>query len=404
MRGEATTAKRWARAKALALCVLAFCLVASFLFPTPIQQAFAKGSADNVPFVGNMLKIKKGNPEAVALGAFGKPGTKYGVILGSTKSYKGDDEADNYRDVDEDAPVVPTIPASVLPNPTTEEFIALIGEQAREIAQENGLYASVMIAQAILESGSGGSGLSKPPYNNLFGIKGSYKGSAVYMLTSEDDGSGNYYDIVAAFRSYPSTRESLQDYADLLTKSMGDFYSPAWKANAKTYKDACDYLQGHYATSTSYSSSLQGLIIAYDLEQFDHPSDAAGFEAAAEDHAKGMFAAVSIGGASKVETDYEDVEGKAEGGDATSADAGQGSASTVAVAAGSGDDAREAIAAFAKSPVGQAAAFCACPLAVGLVLVVRGGVGALALPVGFASQAAALSKRIALRIALLLGR
>ena len=402
MQSKMTTARRGARIKALVFCVLAICLVFSFLFPTPLQQAFAKGASDNVPFVGNTLKTKKGASEAVALGAFGTPGTKYGVILGSTKSYGEGDEGGAYQNVTE---IVPTVPASVLPNPTTEEFIASIGEQARQIGQENGLYASVMIAQAILESGSGGSGLSKPPYNNLFGIKGSYKGSAVYMLTSEDDGSGNYYDIVAAFRSYPSTRESLQDYADLLTKSMGDFYAPAWKANAATYKDACDYLQGHYATSTSYSSSLQGLIIAYDLEQFDHPADAAGFEAASEDHAKGMLAAVPIGGASKVETDFEDAEGAArEADDVDAADAvEQDSASTVAVAAGS-DGVREAFTEFAKSPAGQVVAFGACPLAVVLVLAVRSGAGALAIPAGFASKVAVLPKHIVSRIMLLIGR
>ncbi len=170
------------------------------------------------------------------------------------------------------SPVGATVPMPVLPNPTTEEFIASICEPAREIGQERGLYSSVMIAQAILESGSGSSGLSKPPNNNLFGIKGSYKGQSAYMLTSEDDGSGGKYDIMSHFRRYPSVRESLQDYADLLTRDMADFYAPAWKANAKTYVQACDYLQGHYATDTSYSSKLQGLIQSYDLEQYDHPA------------------------------------------------------------------------------------------------------------------------------------
>ncbi len=41
----------------------------------------------------------------------------------------------------------------------TEAFISQIGESARQLGQENDLYASVMIAQAILESGSGQSGL-----------------------------------------------------------------------------------------------------------------------------------------------------------------------------------------------------------------------------------------------------
>ena len=49
---------------------------------------------------------------------------------------------------------------------TTVAFIAEIGETSRYLAAKNDLYASVMIAQAILESDSGQSQLSqKPSYN-----------------------------------------------------------------------------------------------------------------------------------------------------------------------------------------------------------------------------------------------
>lgn len=41
---------------------------------------------------------------------------------------------------------------------------------------ENDLYASVMLAQAALESGCGSSSLSLAPHCNLFGVKGTYKG------------------------------------------------------------------------------------------------------------------------------------------------------------------------------------------------------------------------------------
>lgn len=151
---------------------------------------------------------------------------------------------------------------------TTVKFIAVIGEPSRKLAAEHDLYASIMIAQAILESGSGGSGLSQPPYFNLFGIKGSYRGQSVTMSTQEDDGTGACYTIRSAFRSYPSYRESLADYADLLSR---DYYAPARKSATQSYVDACDYLQGTYATSTSYSASLQGIIDAYDLTRYDEP-------------------------------------------------------------------------------------------------------------------------------------
>lgn len=103
-------------------------------------------------------------------------------------------------------------------NLTTEQFISQIGEEARELCQENDLYASVMIAQAVVESASGSSGLSCEPYNNLFGIKGSYEGKSVRMKTQEDDGKGNLETIVAEFRRYPSLTESLKDYVGLLTR------------------------------------------------------------------------------------------------------------------------------------------------------------------------------------------
>ena len=166
-------------------------------------------------------------------------------------------------------------------NLTTEQFISQIGEEARKLCQENDLYASVMIAQAVVESASGSSGLSCEPYNNLFGIKGSYEGKSVRMKTQEDDGKGNLETIVAEFRRYPSLTESLKDYVGLLT---GDsLYAPVKKSNTSTYEDACDYLQGHYATSTTYSRTLKAYIDTYDLTQFDVPSDQAKAEAATLD-------------------------------------------------------------------------------------------------------------------------
>ena len=157
-------------------------------------------------------------------------------------------------------------------NLTTEMFIASIGEQARQIGQEKSLYASVMIAQAIIESDSGNSGLASAPYNNLFGIKGAYQGKSVTMATQEDDGSGNLYNIDSAFRSYDTIEDSLKDYADLLRNDMGHYYN-AWKENAKTYQDAAKALQGTYATSTIYADTICAVVEAYDLTRFDKPLD-----------------------------------------------------------------------------------------------------------------------------------
>ncbi|MDF0480739.1 NlpC/P60 family protein [Vagococcus sp. PNs007] len=166
-------------------------------------------------------------------------------------------------------------------NQTSQEFIDTIGPLAAEIGEKQGLYASVMIAQAALESAYGKSGLASPPNHNLFGIKGSYKNSSVSFATLEDSGAGNMYQIVAGFRSYPSYKESLEDYADLIKNGIAgnsSFYAGTWKKNAKTYKEATSFLTGRYATDTSYDQKLNGIIKAYDLTKYDNGTESSEFE------------------------------------------------------------------------------------------------------------------------------
>lgn len=152
-------------------------------------------------------------------------------------------------------------------NQTTEEFIQEIGKEAMVIADKHDLYASVMIAQAILESASGNSALARQPNYNLFGIKGTFRGKSVEMSTLEDDGKGAMFVIKASFRKYPSYKESLEDYAKLLNTS---FYSGVRKSNTTSYKDATAFLTGKYATDTLYNQKLNGLIAAYNLEKYDN--------------------------------------------------------------------------------------------------------------------------------------
>lgn len=158
-------------------------------------------------------------------------------------------------------------------NETTETFIAKVGEEARFVGFENNLFASVMIAQAILESGSGSSTLSQEPYNNLFGIKGDYQGQSVTFETAEDDGTGSMYQIQSAFRQYPSVKESFEDYATLLKDGVSwnpGIYQGTWKDHAETYENATEALTGTYASDTLYNQKLNSLIETYDLTQYDH--------------------------------------------------------------------------------------------------------------------------------------
>lgn len=155
---------------------------------------------------------------------------------------------------------------------TVESFIAKLGEPARKIGQEKDLYASVMIAQAILESASGSSSLAKAPNYNLFGIKGTHNGKSISMATQEDLGNGTLYSTQSGFRVYENYEDCFNDYAKLLTEGISgnsDYYVGALKSNAKTYQDATKSLTGRYATDTQYNKKLNGLIETYELAQYD---------------------------------------------------------------------------------------------------------------------------------------
>ena len=157
---------------------------------------------------------------------------------------------------------------------TNEEFIEVIGEHAKIIAKDNNLYASVMVAQAALESGFGSSGLSSAPNHNLFGIKGSYNGESVTMKTNEY--FNGWVRVDAAFKKYPSYKESLLDNAYLLrngTSWNSEHYKGTWIENAASYQDATSWLQGRYATDPSYASKLNNIIARYNLTQFDMVRD-----------------------------------------------------------------------------------------------------------------------------------
>ena len=129
-----------------------------------------------------------------------------------------------------------------------------------------------LVAQALLESGSGTSSLSLPPNYNLFGVKGTYQGQAVSMATQEDRGNGELYSINSAFRKYPNYAASLGDYVQLLRGGISGndgYYKDTWRSTAKNYLRSTQALTGKYATDTSYNRKLNSIIAVYNLTQYD---------------------------------------------------------------------------------------------------------------------------------------
>lgn len=164
------------------------------------------------------------------------------------------------------------VSAPVSKEMTTQQFISEISTTAQKVASKYDLYASVMIAQATLESDSGNSELSQQPNYNLFGIKGKHNGNSVLFPTQEDDGKGNMRTINANFRQYPSYEASLMDYAQLLVHGTSwnkNYYKDSFKGNTTSYKEATKALTGKYATDSRYHTKLNALIKQYDLQKYD---------------------------------------------------------------------------------------------------------------------------------------
>ncbi|MBB5887531.1 LysM peptidoglycan-binding domain-containing protein [Lactovum miscens] len=131
------------------------------------------------------------------------------------------------------------------------------------VANHYGLYPSVMIAQALLESNSGQSLLASD-YNNYFGIKWT-NGESIDLPTTEYL-NGEAKAITQPFQVYSSEEESFDAQGQLLA----NYYPGTLRANTSSYQDALAALQGVYATDPNYENILDSIIQTYDLTAFDN--------------------------------------------------------------------------------------------------------------------------------------
>lgn len=147
-------------------------------------------------------------------------------------------------------------------------FIAQIAPLIQNEAKERGYkVASPIIAQAILESAAGTSGLGKK-YHNYFGLKcgKSWKGKSVNLSTKEEYKVGQLTTIKDNFRVYDSMAEGVAGYFDFINTSR--------YANLKTAGNAGSYLtmikNDGYATSSTYVTNNMGVVNKYDLTVWDN--------------------------------------------------------------------------------------------------------------------------------------
>ncbi|MBD5806274.1 LysM peptidoglycan-binding domain-containing protein [Limosilactobacillus walteri] len=149
-------------------------------------------------------------------------------------------------------------------NASQQAFIQSVAPGAIEGWNKYKVLPSVTVAQAIVESGWGRSGLSTQAHN-LFGIKGSYNGNSITMRTREVYNGRSVY-VNANFRAYANNSESVADHGRFLNVNsryrnlLGDtdYASVARKLR-----------QDGYATDPNYASTLIRFVQTYNLNQLD---------------------------------------------------------------------------------------------------------------------------------------
>ncbi|MEY9977593.1 glycoside hydrolase family 73 protein [Lysinibacillus sp. RC79] len=150
-------------------------------------------------------------------------------------------------------------------------FIDEIAPIAVELKQQTGgVFPSITIAQAILESNYGKSELAIKA-NNLFGIKGSYKGNSVKMPTMEYKNNKSYT-IETEFRAYPDLKSAFIDHTKLILEGTSwnkhQYYDVLAAAN---YQEAAHALKkNHYSTDPMYPEKLIAIIEQYNLGKYDN--------------------------------------------------------------------------------------------------------------------------------------
>ena len=162
------------------------------------------------------------------------------------------------------APTLPTVEASQparaprIPDRGAAAFVEQYSATAQAVAQQSGIPATFMLAQAGHETGWGQRGITGRDgtvSNNLFGIKAGagWNGPSVDVMTTEYR-DGQAQKVVQRFRAYASPADSFADYARMLSTS------PRYQAVRAAGNDAAQFAQGlqsaGYATDPAYAEKL----------------------------------------------------------------------------------------------------------------------------------------------------
>ena len=152
-----------------------------------------------------------------------------------------------------------------------EAFIQKVAEKVSKYAPLYGISVhSPIIAQAIIESGWGKSGLASK-YHNYFGLKcgSSWKGKSVNMTTKEEYKVGTMTNIRDNFRVFDDFDDGIRGYFEFINTKR--------YANLKGVKSPEEYVRrlkaDGYATSSKYVDNVMRVIRDNKLTRFDGNGD-----------------------------------------------------------------------------------------------------------------------------------
>ena len=156
-----------------------------------------------------------------------------------------------------------------------KDFALMIGPIAREAMKTTGMPASVLVAQAALETGWGKT--AKAEFRNLFGIKGKGDAGSAKVWTHERRKDGSKEVKEDYFAQYSSFVASIEAYNRYLMnakrpkhKLPGDLrYAEAMQHVFEPNLFAYLIRDGGYATSANYGAKLVSVMKGHNLYQYD---------------------------------------------------------------------------------------------------------------------------------------
>lgn len=157
-----------------------------------------------------------------------------------------------------------------------QAFVDTIYPVAQQLQKKYGIFASVSMAQAMLESDFGRSGLAATHYN-LFGVKTDEHDPMGAEYKTMEFFDGEWVEISDYFKVYNSWAESMEAHAQLLTNgtTWDSSYYEAVTSGTTPVAQAQGLQEAGYATDPEYANKLIAMIREWDLQQYDITSNSA---------------------------------------------------------------------------------------------------------------------------------